>query len=180
MNLSLAVQVLTDYCATLGRYFGAKVGFCNSRVVSYARLAHHAAPEVASFQLSTSFRIRSTSGSSRTALTSSFCLVGVCTTQMRATINGNASGPTYLSHTRAAVNPSVFVVPPGYRCSMHAQGWIPPGGSQHVLSPEQVNALIADASELGALDPRCGPLPAVLDTDFIRTGLHNQLRVGAP
>jgi hypothetical protein len=62
---------------------------------------------------------------------------------------------------------------------MHPQGWIPPSGSQHVLSPEQVNALIADAAELSALDPRRGPLPAVLDTDFIRTGLHNQLRVGA-
>ena len=29
-----------------------------------------------------------------------------------------------------------------------------------------------------ALDPRGGPLPAVLDTDFIRTGLHDQLKQG--
>jgi len=61
---------------------------------------------------------------------------------------------------------------------MYVDGWIPPGGSQRILSPEQVDALFADAAELSALDPRRGPLPAVLDTDFIRTGLHDQLRQG--
>jgi hypothetical protein len=102
MNLSLTVQVLTDYCATLSRYFGTKIGFCNSGVVSYARLAHHAAPEVASFLPSTSFRIRSTSGSSRTALTSSFLSGWSMYNQPRATISGDALGPTYLSHTPPA------------------------------------------------------------------------------
>src|SRR5271165_5323221 len=106
MNLSLAVQVLTDYCAILGRYFGTKVGFCNSRVVSYARLAHHAAPEVASFLPSTSFRIRSTSGSSRAALTSSFLSGWSMYNQTRATISGDASGPTYLSHTPSSATSS--------------------------------------------------------------------------
>ena len=61
---------------------------------------------------------------------------------------------------------------------MHADGWSAPGGSQRVLSPEQVDALFTDAAELSALDPRGGPLPAVLDTDFIRTGLHDQLKQG--
>ena len=63
---------------------------------------------------------------------------------------------------------------------MYAEGWIPPGGSAHVLSPEEVDALFADAADLSALDPRRRPLPAVLDTDFIRTGLHNQLKEGTP
>ena len=63
---------------------------------------------------------------------------------------------------------------------MYAEGWIPPAGSQRVLSPEELNGLLADAADLSALDPRRGPLPAVLDTDFIRTGLHNQLKEGTP
>jgi hypothetical protein len=63
---------------------------------------------------------------------------------------------------------------------MYAEGWVPPDGSQRVLSPEEVDALFADAADLSALDPRRGPLPAVLDTDFIRTGLHNQLKDGTP
>jgi len=61
---------------------------------------------------------------------------------------------------------------------MYAEGWSAPGGSQRVLSPKQVDALFTDAAELSALDPRGGPLPAVLDTDFIRTGLHDQLKQG--
>lgn len=63
---------------------------------------------------------------------------------------------------------------------MYAEGWIPPSGSGRVLSPEELNALLADATDLSALDPRRGPLPAVLDTDFIRTGLHSQLKEGTP
>jgi hypothetical protein len=61
---------------------------------------------------------------------------------------------------------------------MYAEGWSAPGGSQGVLSPKQVDALFTDAAELSALDPRGGPLPAVLDADFIRTGLHHQLKQG--
>jgi hypothetical protein len=34
--------------------------------------------------------------------------------------------------------------------------------------------------ELDALSLSSGPLPAVLDTDFIRTGLHDQLSKGTP
>lgn len=63
---------------------------------------------------------------------------------------------------------------------MYAAGWTTPGGSERVLTPEMVDALFADAAELSALDPRRGPLPAVLDTDFIRTGLQDQLKKGTP
>ena len=38
--------------------------------------------------------------------------------------------------------------------------------------------MLAEAAELSALDPRRGPLPAVLDTGFIRTGLEDQLKKG--
>lgn len=41
-------------------------------------------------------------------------------------------------------------------------------------------AFLAEAAELNSLDPRRRPLPAVLDTDFIRTGLHAQLSKGMP
>src|ERR1700730_10485374 len=61
---------------------------------------------------------------------------------------------------------------------MYAEGWIPPGGSERVLSPEELDALLADAADLSALDPRRGPLPGVLDTDFIRTALEDQLKKG--
>jgi hypothetical protein len=61
---------------------------------------------------------------------------------------------------------------------MYAEGWIPPSGSASVLTPEVIDALFADAADLSALDPRRGPLPAVLDTDFIRTGLQDQLKKG--
>jgi len=40
--------------------------------------------------------------------------------------------------------------------------------------------MLAEAAELSALQPRRGPLPAVLDTGFIRTGLENQLKKGKP
>ena len=38
--------------------------------------------------------------------------------------------------------------------------------------------MLAEAAELSALYPRRGPLPAVLDTGFIRTGLEDQLKKG--
>ena len=40
--------------------------------------------------------------------------------------------------------------------------------------------MLAEATDLSSLDPRHRPLPAVLDTDFIRTGLHAQLSRGMP
>lgn len=40
--------------------------------------------------------------------------------------------------------------------------------------------MLAEATDLSSLDPRHRPLPAVLDTDFIRTGLHAQLSKGMP
>ena len=52
--------------------------------------------------------------------------------------------------------------------------------ADRVLSQEELAALIDEAMDPGwiGLDDR--PLPAVLDTDFIRTGLHYQLSNGIP
>jgi hypothetical protein len=47
---------------------------------------------------------------------------------------------------------------------------------EHVLSPEELTELL-DSLDCG-LDRR--PLPAVLDTACVRTGLHYQLRNGFP
>lgn len=53
-----------------------------------------------------------------------------------------------------------------------------PVTAQQILSEEDLTAYLAEAANLGEL---ChGPLPAVLDTDFIRTGLHYQLSNGQP
>jgi hypothetical protein len=49
-----------------------------------------------------------------------------------------------------------------------------------VPSQDELAAFLAEAAELNSLDPRRRPLPAVLDTDFIRTGLHAQLSKGLP
>jgi hypothetical protein len=46
------------------------------------------------------------------------------------------------------------------------------------LSPEELAKLLADAEEYFDLDRR--PLPAVLDTACVRTGLHFQLSNGFP
>lgn len=59
---------------------------------------------------------------------------------------------------------------------MYSDNWIPPSASERFLSQEELNTLIAEAADLSDLGR--GPLPAVLDTDFIRTGLHDQLRQG--
>jgi len=48
------------------------------------------------------------------------------------------------------------------------------------LTPADLSAMLADAVELNTLDPRRVPLPGVLDTDFIRTGLHYQVANGLP
>ena len=50
----------------------------------------------------------------------------------------------------------------------------------HVLSQEDLAAMLAEAADLSFADLRRGPLPAVLDTDFVRTGLHYQLKNGRP
>ena len=52
--------------------------------------------------------------------------------------------------------------------------------AQRVLTEEDLSALIADAMDASWLDLSRRPLPAVLDTDFVRTGLHYQLRNGIP
>jgi hypothetical protein len=57
---------------------------------------------------------------------------------------------------------------------------IPHSGAGRVPSQEELAAFFAEAAELNSLDPRRRPLPAVLDTDFIRTGLHAQLDKGVP
>jgi hypothetical protein len=52
--------------------------------------------------------------------------------------------------------------------------------AQRVLTEEDMAALIADAMDARWLDLNRRPLPAVLDTDFVRTGLHYQVRNGIP
>ena len=59
-------------------------------------------------------------------------------------------------------------------------GWTSQSGAGRILSQEELSAFLADAAELNSLDPRRRPLPAVLDTDFIRTGIHAQLSKGMP
>jgi hypothetical protein len=60
------------------------------------------------------------------------------------------------------------------------QPWTPQGWPGRVPSEEETAAFLAEAAELNSLGPRRRPLPAVLDTDFIRTGLHAQLSKGMP
>jgi len=52
--------------------------------------------------------------------------------------------------------------------------------AEHVLSEEDLAALLADAAGGSWLDLSCRPMPGVLDTDFVRTGLHYQLSNGIP
>ena len=52
--------------------------------------------------------------------------------------------------------------------------------AQRVLTEEELAALVAGAMDASWLDLSRRPPPAVLDTDFIRTGLHYQLRNGIP
>lgn len=52
--------------------------------------------------------------------------------------------------------------------------------AQPVLTEEELAALVAGAMPASWLDLSRGPPPAVLDTDFIRTGLHYQLRNSIP
>ena len=49
-----------------------------------------------------------------------------------------------------------------------------------VLSQDELAALLDDAVDPGWIGLRNRPLPAVLDTDFIRTGLHYQASNGIP
>jgi hypothetical protein len=63
---------------------------------------------------------------------------------------------------------------------MQPPSWTPEGWSRSVPAQEEIAAFLAEAAELNSLDPRHRPLPAVLDTDFIRTGLHAQLSKGMP
>ncbi len=55
---------------------------------------------------------------------------------------------------------------------------MPPTAAVPVLSEEELASMLAEAAELSALDPRRGPLPAIVDTGFIRTGLEDQLKRG--
>jgi len=50
----------------------------------------------------------------------------------------------------------------------------------NVLSQDALDAMFAEAADLASLDLRRGPLPTVLDTDMVRTGLHYQLKNGRP
>ena len=52
--------------------------------------------------------------------------------------------------------------------------------AEEVLTQEQLVALIDDAMDVSWVDLSHRPLPAVLDTDFVRTGLHYQVRKGIP
>jgi hypothetical protein len=52
--------------------------------------------------------------------------------------------------------------------------------AERVLTEEELGALIDDAMDSSWADLGRRPLPAVLDTDFVWTGLHYQLRNGGP
>ena len=52
--------------------------------------------------------------------------------------------------------------------------------AERVLSQEELAALLDDAADPGWFGLHRRPLPAVLDTDFVRTGLHYQLSNGIP
>jgi hypothetical protein len=52
--------------------------------------------------------------------------------------------------------------------------------AERVLSQEELAALIDDALDPSWAGLSHRPLPSVLDTDFIRTGLHYQLSNGIP
>jgi hypothetical protein len=54
------------------------------------------------------------------------------------------------------------------------------GNAWRALTEEDLDALLDDALDPGWAGLARRPLPAVLDTDFIRTGLHYQLRHGHP
>jgi hypothetical protein len=56
----------------------------------------------------------------------------------------------------------------------------PPVSVERVLTRDELTALLADAADFNSFDPSGGPLPAVLDTDFVRTGLRYQLNNGVP
>ncbi len=58
--------------------------------------------------------------------------------------------------------------------------WTAASGAEHVFSPDDLDAMFKEAAELSPLHLRGRPFPAVLDTDFIRTGLHSQLNWGSP
>jgi hypothetical protein len=50
--------------------------------------------------------------------------------------------------------------------------------AERVLSQEELAALLDDAMDPSWIGLDRRPLPVVLDTDFIRTGLHYQLSNG--
>jgi hypothetical protein len=50
--------------------------------------------------------------------------------------------------------------------------------AQRALSQDELAAMLADATDLSSLSR--GPLPAVPDTDFVRTVLRYQLKNGRP
>jgi hypothetical protein len=52
--------------------------------------------------------------------------------------------------------------------------------AEQVLTQQQLLDLIDDAMDVSWVDLSHRPLPAVLDTDFVRTGLHYQVREGVP
>ena len=56
----------------------------------------------------------------------------------------------------------------------------PQSAAGRVPRQEELAAFLAEAAELSSLGAGRRPLPAVLDTDFIRTGLHAQLSKGVP
>lgn len=56
--------------------------------------------------------------------------------------------------------------------------WPVPVTAGRVLSEDELAALFADSAYVEWLSRRHKPLPAVLDTDFVRTGLHYQMTNG--
>ena len=52
--------------------------------------------------------------------------------------------------------------------------------AEHVLSQEEMSALLGDAAGASWFDMHRRPWPTVLDTDLVRTGLHYQFSNGIP
>src|SRR5215470_2406670 len=78
------------------------------------------------------------------------------------------------------VNRYLTVRAASYRFLHDRHGGLAAMTAERVLSEEELAALLADTADETWFSPDRRPLPAVLDTDFVRTGLHYQLSNGIP
>jgi hypothetical protein len=79
-----------------------------------------------------------------------------------------------------AVNRYLTVRAASYRYLHDRQGGLAAMTATRVLSEEELAALLADAADPSWSGLGRRPFPAVLDTDFVRTGLHYQMGNGVP